>query len=460
MTSSRDDGRHQLRARPRGKRRGNGHGRGHLDGTLRRQSGHLRDRRSHTSPTGTPTPPATTRRARTSPPATTSLSRGTARATSTRCGTTSSAPAAIPGPAAESRAGTPIHVTAGTAKGGIDFALDKGGRIAGKVTDASTTTGLAYTAGGHLHRGRAGPSPTRTRTASATTRQHGPPRGSLSRPEHWYSSPRYINEVHDDKPCLGYLVLPSRRAQPISVSLGATTSGIDFALDKGGQIAGKVTDASTTAGVADVEVDIYSRAGRSCPTATPTAPAATPRSAGGLPTGRYYASDVPVLRRALRRRGVQQRALRRLPSGDQRCADRRHARRHDPGHRLRPRQGRQHLGQDHERRGRNRDRRLGVCLHHERASREANVHTGASGNYTLGGLPTGHYVVQDLQHDGLRGRGLRRSAVRGIQLRPDSSEPLSPSPPAARPPSTSRCRPGPASREGSPTKRRATASPA
>jgi hypothetical protein len=46
-------------------------------------------------------------------------------------------------------------------------------------------------------------------------------------------------------------------AEPVAVTTGSDTSGIDAALAVGGQISGTVTDASTTSPVAGVEVILY-----------------------------------------------------------------------------------------------------------------------------------------------------------------------------------------------------------
>src|SRR5205814_4943022 len=48
---------------------------------------------------------------------------------------------------------------------------------------------------------------------------------------------------------------------PISVTAGATTSNINFALATGGRLGGRVTDASTGAGVATVTVRVDDRSG-------------------------------------------------------------------------------------------------------------------------------------------------------------------------------------------------------
>ena len=73
---------------------------------------------------------------------------------------------------------------------------------------------------------------------------------------------------------------------------------------------------------------IYSEAGQDRPTATPTAPATTPRSTAS-PDRPLLRGDLPVCR-DVRRRGLRQRAVRRLPAGAQRSTLQRDARRDRP----------------------------------------------------------------------------------------------------------------------------------
>jgi hypothetical protein len=183
-------------------------------------------------------------------------------------------------------AATPIHVAVGTVTNDIDFALEKGGQIAGKVTDASTTTGLPYTEVDIYTEDGRFVSHTYTDGAGDYT--------STSLPEGRYRSRTsnysgYVNEVHDDKPCVGLWSCPLAEGIAVGVTQGATTPGIDFALDKGGQIAGQVTDASTSAGVPDVEVDIYSPGGSLMAYGYTDGTGSYATSVGGLPTGRHYA---------------------------------------------------------------------------------------------------------------------------------------------------------------------------
>ena len=68
--------------------------------------------------------------------------------------------------------------------------------------------------------------------------------------------------------------------------LGATTAGIDFALTRGGRIEGVVLDASTSAPLADVSVEVLRASGSTV--ASAFTDSAGHYSARGLATGAYY----------------------------------------------------------------------------------------------------------------------------------------------------------------------------
>ena len=57
----------------------------------------------------------------------------------------------------------------------------------------------------------------------------------------------YITQLYDDEPTL-------EQATEVTVTTGPPLTGIDAAMQEGGQITGKATDASTLAGIEDVEV--------------------------------------------------------------------------------------------------------------------------------------------------------------------------------------------------------------
>jgi 5-hydroxyisourate hydrolase-like protein (transthyretin family) len=154
--------------------------------------------------------------------------------------------------------GTPIGVTAGTTTSGIDFALGRGGRISGMVRDATTGLPLADI-GVYIFTPASG-----YWVASAYTDSSGVyavtglPSGTYyARTWDWVD---YVDELYDDVPCPGWSCGLSGGA-PISVTAGATTTGIDFGLVRGGRVSGTVTDGATGQPLAGVRVQIYSSGG-------------------------------------------------------------------------------------------------------------------------------------------------------------------------------------------------------
>lgn len=147
--------------------------------------------------------------------------------------------------------GTPIVVTQGVETSGIDFALDPLGAIAGRVTDA-TTGGPIGSGSVEVYDSSGDWSGDGFLAADGTYAVGGLEPGIyFARSDVYYD---YANELYDDLPCL-YPCDPTT-GTPIAVSLGATTGGIDFALEPTGGIAGRVTD---TAGrpLAGVAIDFW-----------------------------------------------------------------------------------------------------------------------------------------------------------------------------------------------------------
>ena len=152
--------------------------------------------------------------------------------------------------------GSPVAVTQGGTVSGIDFALDRWGAITGTVTDVATgqpiTSGEVeiydqndnYVAQGHLYnsgsftvdRLAAGTYFARTRNVSG-----------------------YSDELYEDLPCASSCQ-PSA-GTPIEVLLGATASGVDFALEELGAISGFVIFAPTGELLRNIRVEIWSSNG-------------------------------------------------------------------------------------------------------------------------------------------------------------------------------------------------------
>ena len=181
--------------------------------------------------------------------------------------------------------GTPVTVTAGATTSGIDFSMVRGGTIAGTITDAATTNGIAAvwvnvfdSTGRHV-----GSSP-RTGVSGAYRTEFGLPAGSYY--VNTNSDGPYVNEIYDDVPCVNCDVTAGAL---VPVTLGAATTGIDFALDEGGRISGRVTNADGGAGIAGVSVDFYDPTGRHVGASPYTDGSGSYTTTFGLPTGTYYA---------------------------------------------------------------------------------------------------------------------------------------------------------------------------
>lgn len=145
--------------------------------------------------------------------------------------------------------GTPISVTDGAVTTGIDFALQAGGVITGRVREAGTGVTLgadvyAYDANGS-YAGFAGTD------AAGRYRVRG-----LETGIYYISAQSYehVAQLYDGIDCLeGYC--DPLTGDPVQATVGQTTAGIDFALHRRGAIAGTITDAETGEPLAFVEVD-------------------------------------------------------------------------------------------------------------------------------------------------------------------------------------------------------------
>ena len=149
----------------------------------------------------------------------------------------------------------PVSVTAGSTTTGIDAALQPGGKITGTVTDAATLAAVAnecvsaYDAnGGSVGFGQTDSAGHYTISALAA--------GSYKVSFYGCSGGNYAPQFYNNKGSLA-------TADPVSVTAGSTTTGIDAALQAPGQITGTVTDAATHAAVANECVSAYDANGGS-----------------------------------------------------------------------------------------------------------------------------------------------------------------------------------------------------
>jgi hypothetical protein len=186
--------------------------------------------------------------------------------------------------------GAQVSVTAGQPTTGVDFALDPGGRISGVVRDAvtllptSADIDIVDAAGRLVQRafgGGEGTYITRSGLAAGT----------------YYAAAKvedvYLSEVFGGAPCRGACAPESIVAvgAPIVVAAGATTSGRDFALERGAQIFGKVREAGTGVPIVDEDrtVEFYDSAGRYAATAYFRSDGDDYTSTPPVPGGSYFA---------------------------------------------------------------------------------------------------------------------------------------------------------------------------
>ncbi len=153
--------------------------------------------------------------------------------------------------------GTPVPVSLGAETPGIDFALDRLGRIAGRVTDAATGDPIPSVLvealrGDGLSTGQA------ATDGDGRYRIPGLLPGTYFARTVFQFSP-YLDELYDDVPCPQGLCDPAT-GTPIAVELGETAPGVDFALDLGGSIRGVVTD-ETGSGLEFGFIDVYDAGG-------------------------------------------------------------------------------------------------------------------------------------------------------------------------------------------------------
>jgi len=180
---------------------------------------------------------------------------------------------------------TPIDVTVGVTKTGVDFALSPGGRVSGTLTDAATGLPLANVtvriqtpSGSSLAFGR-------TNGAGVYTTTTGLPPGTYY--ARTSNALGYVEKLYRDIACPGGSCAVAG-GTPISLSAGTTTTGIDFALSKGGRVSGTVTDAVTGLKLAGVTVRVYTSSGSQV-TSGYTDGAGVYTTSSGLPAGAYYA---------------------------------------------------------------------------------------------------------------------------------------------------------------------------
>jgi hypothetical protein len=141
-----------------------------------------------------------------------------------------------------------VSVTAEETTPGIDAKLDKGGWVSGRVTDASTATGIegievcAFSTSSLNGRcattGSEGRYTVWTLPGGRYDVEFSPPPGSAL---------NYVFQYYDNKSSFS-------EASEVQVTAEAGTPNVDAALAVGGQIAGRVTNASTSAAIEGILV--------------------------------------------------------------------------------------------------------------------------------------------------------------------------------------------------------------
>ena len=186
-----------------------------------------------------------------------------------------------PGAACSATGGTPISVSAPETKTAVDFTLDRGGRIAGKVTNAS---GGALPMAWVFFYNESGASVgSATLIGSSNFTSPGLPTGTYF--ARTVNTAGYVDKLYGDITC-PFGACSETSGRPIAVTAPNTTNGVDFVLVEGGRIGGMVTDAAG-APLPNVKVGFYDAGGA-------TAGAAVTNNAGryfsyGLPAGYYFA---------------------------------------------------------------------------------------------------------------------------------------------------------------------------
>jgi hypothetical protein len=187
--------------------------------------------------------------------------------------------------------GTPVVVTGTATTSGINFALALGGRISGKVTDASNSAALQNV--GVTVFSSAGVSLGFVNTdASGNYITGGLPPGTYflrtaTPPLFVNNQPlAFVDQLYNGTSCVPSCLNPTI-GTPVTVTSGTTTSNINFALSRGGSISGAVIDTATGVGLASINVQIYTAAGILAKAAGTNAGGGY--TVAGLPPGTYYA---------------------------------------------------------------------------------------------------------------------------------------------------------------------------
>jgi hypothetical protein len=152
----------------------------------------------------------------------------------------------------------PVGVTAGATTSGINAAMVVGGQITGTVTDSATKAALAGicvqandSSGGEVASTQTNSSGVYTLSALPTGSYHVGFADCAAGPD---NAGTYVTQYYNGKATLA-------SADPIAVTAGTTTSGINAAMVTHGQITGTATDSATGAPLAGICLDVFDSGG-------------------------------------------------------------------------------------------------------------------------------------------------------------------------------------------------------
>jgi hypothetical protein len=142
-----------------------------------------------------------------------------------------------------------VSVTIGQTTTGIDAQLAAGGAISGRVTDSTGTNGIANVSVQFYDLNQYWLNAVATDSDGYYT-IYGMAAGTykVQFTTEWASG-SYVGEWYNDKGSFS-------AADPVSVSVGVTTTAIDAQLVAGATVSGRVTDSSGTVGIANVDVQL------------------------------------------------------------------------------------------------------------------------------------------------------------------------------------------------------------
>ncbi|HZL92059.1 MAG TPA: carboxypeptidase-like regulatory domain-containing protein, partial [Vicinamibacterales bacterium] len=181
--------------------------------------------------------------------------------------------------------GTPMPVTIGVTTGGFDFALDVGGVITGTVRDVNLAPIPNIEVTVYDSTGEAVEVGVTDAFGNYTT-------GGLVTGTYYVGTNNdsgWVDEVYDNIRCVNGNC-DSTVGQPVAVTLGAATPGVDFVLEFGGNITGTITNAATGLPILDnVFVNLMDATGAFIGGAN-TDKDTGMYTAQGVPPGTYYAN--------------------------------------------------------------------------------------------------------------------------------------------------------------------------